>query len=369
MPDRFDLLDLRMMEGLEFYGLRNLTEVARKLGIPSETLRKRLRRRRSQIFLYTNIYHTNLGLKKAVVLAQAIPGYEELLYDSLKANDFWIYVNRCYGMNEGCLAVYTIPRDHTTDFEHFIQCLRKLRTARHVQTFWSTCFQKVHARCNWFDPVEKEWSFPWDKWVEEIPVQGTMLPYTLVDPKDFPIMGDEIDIFILKELEKKPTVGLVKLAKMLGISQQLVSYHYREHILARGLIESFAILDFRFDLKVSDMFLFIFKFDENEKLAMFASSLLDKPFVETLGKVLGENILIAHIYLPKLEFRNLIDALSRLIRLGLLQSYRYVIQDLRKAQRQTISYEYFKGGTWLYDHKKHIENLRNLVKKAVPAIP
>lgn len=359
----FDLLDLRMIEGLGVLGPRNITSLARRLGVPAETLRKRLRRLRSQVFLYANIYHTNLGLRKAVVLAQAVPGWEQLLFDCLKMNDFWIYVNRCYGINEGCIGFYTIPKEHAIEFEDFILELEKLRVANNTRISWSTCFQAVHARCNWFNPNEAKWIFRWDEWINEIPTRTTQLPYTLIDPRDFPVMADEIDVFILKELEKNPTVSLTDLATMLGISQQLAEYHYRKHIMARGLLESFDVFDFRFGMESSDWFYFFLTFDSLEKLAKLASSLLDKPFVRGLGKVLNAAGLIVNVYLPKPEFRNFIDALSKLINLGFLQSYSYIIQDLRKAQRQTISYEYFKNGSWIYDHSKHIQNLKDIVKR------
>lgn len=318
---------------------------------------------RSQVSLYANIYHTNLGLKKAVVHAQSIPGGEQLLFDSLKMNDFWIYVNRCYGINEGCLGIYTVPKEHANEFENFVLELEKLGLAKDIKIFWSTCFQAVHTRCNWFNPKDAQWIFNWEQWVNEIPTKRTQLPYTLIDPRDFPILADETDVFILKELEKDPTVSLVDLATKIGISQQLAEYHFKKHILARGLLESFDVLDFRFDMRASDMFFFFLTFKSSEKLARFAASLLDKPFVLGLGKILSKNALIAHIYLPRFEFRNFVDALSKLITLGLLQSYSYVIQDLRNAQRQTISYEYFKHRSWVYDHKKHIQNLRTLVKR------
>lgn len=358
----FDLLDLRIMEGIGTYGPRNITSLAKRLNVPAETLRKRLKRLRSKIFLHTNIYHTNLGLKKALVLAQSIPGQEQLLFDSFKANDFWIYVNRCYGINEGCFGLYTIPKDHVNQFKDFIRELEKLRLANHTEIFWSTCFQAVHARCKWYSPDDSQWIFNWDEWVREIPTKTTQLPHTLVDPQDFPVLADEIDVFILKELEKNPTVRLTKLATMLGISQQLVEYHYKKHIVARGLLESFEAFDHRFDMKSSDMFYFFLTFDTLQKLARFASSLFDKPFVLGLGKVLGQNAIFGHIYLPKLEFRNFVDVLSKLINRGLLQTYSYVIQDLRKAQRQTISYEHFKKGSWIYDHNRHIRNLNALAK-------
>ncbi len=358
----FDLLDLKMMEGIGTYGPRNITRLARRLNVPGETLRKRLKRLRSKVFLHANIYHTNLGLKKAVVLAQSIPGQEHLLFDSFKANDFWMYVNRCYGINEGCVGFYTVPKGYDNQFKEFVLELESLRLANHIKIFWSTCWQAVHARCKWYSPDYSKWIFDWDEWIREIPAETTQLPNTLVDPQDFPVLADEIDVFILKEFEKNPTVRLTKLAAMLNISQQLVEYHYKKHILARGLLESFEAYDYRFDMKSSDMFYFFLTFDSSQKLARFASSLLDKPFVLGLGKVLGQNSIIGHIYLPKLEFRNFIDVLSKLINLGLLQSYSYVIQDLRKAQRQTISYECFKNGLWIYDHDKHIRNLKALAK-------
>jgi hypothetical protein len=86
--------------------------------------------------------------------------------------------------------------------------------------------------------------------------------------------------------------------------------------------------------------------------------------VYIVGKVLNENIITTQMYLPRLEFRNLIDKLSGLIKKGLLQSYNYVIQDLRAGRwsRETIPYEFFKNGSWIYDHEKIIKELRDSVK-------
>lgn len=365
MSKQFDLLDVKILESLGIHGPRNITSLARKLGAPAETVRKRLKRIRSRTFLRTNvnIYHTNLGLKKAVVFAEAIPGYEDLLFESLKSHGFWIYLSRCYGMNEGCLGIYTIPRDHCTDFEEFISQLERLRFAKRVNLYWSTCFQSVNLRCNWFDSASKSWNFLWDKWIEEIPTMGTRLPFTLIDPLDFQVQGDKTDVLILKELEKDATVSFTRLAEMLGISPQLIRYHFYEHLVKRNLIESFQVTVFPFDRAISDMFYFIFRFDHGEKLAKFALSLMDKPFVYSIGKILKENALVANLYLPKVEFRRFVNILSSLIKAEFLRSYLYVIQDFKKTLRQTISYEYFENGGWVYEHEKHIERLQDLVKR------
>jgi DNA-binding Lrp family transcriptional regulator len=365
MPNQFDLLDVRILESLGVHGPRNITGLARTLGEPAETVRKRLQRIRSRNYLRThvNIYHTNLGLKKAVVIAEAIPGYEDVLFESLKINNFWIYLSRCYGIHEGCIGVYTIPRDHCADFELFLSELKQLNVTRKIDLYWSTCFQTVNLRCNWFDSESRSWSLLWDKWIEEIPTKGTRLPFTLIDPLDFTVEGDRTDVLILKELEKDATVSFTKLAKMLGMSPQLIRYHFYEHLVARNLIESFQVTVFPFDRTISDMFFFIFRFETGEKLAKFALSLMDKPFVYVLGKILEEDSLVANLYMPKYEFREFIDILSRLVKAGVLQSYLYVIQDLNKTLRQTISYEYFENGGWIYEHEKHMQSLLALAKR------
>jgi DNA-binding Lrp family transcriptional regulator len=100
MHKPFDMVDLKVLEALETYGPRNVTEVSRKLRMPAETLRKKLKRLNSQTFLRfnVNVYHANLGLRKAVVFAEAVPGYENALLDAFKINDFWTFLSRCYGM-------------------------------------------------------------------------------------------------------------------------------------------------------------------------------------------------------------------------------------------------------------------------------
>jgi len=367
MRNKLDFLDVNILEALGKYGPRNIAEVARLLGIPRGTILSRVKRMSSSFYLRlnTNVYHTNLGLKKAVVFAKATLGYEDLLFNCMKVNKFYIYLSRCYGMFEGCLGIYVIPKERTTKFEQFMQEIKKLGVAKNIRVFWSTCFHTVNRTTNWFDRVSEMWTFPWNRWIEEIPTKGSELPYTLVDPEDFPIKADETDLFVLKELEKDATISLSAIAKKLGTTLQNVHHHFKMHIIKDGLLEAFQIGIFPFERTTSDMFLFVFKFDNREKMARFALSLLDKPFVYTLGKVLGQNAIIVHIYLPKPEFRRFTENLSKLVRAGFLQNYDYVIQDIRpgKWSRETIPYKFFKNGSWVYDHNKHVKDLHNLVNQ------
>jgi DNA-binding Lrp family transcriptional regulator len=302
-------------------------------------------------------------MKKAVVFTKATPGQEDLLFNCLKVNNFYIYLSRCFGMFEGCLGIYVIPEENTKEFENFLAQLRKTGVAEDVQLLWSTCFHTVNLTRKWFNRHSETWTFPWDKWLEEIPCEESELPYTLKDPLSFILKADETDLFIVKELEKNATISLTAIARKLGTTLQNIHYHYEMHVIKNGLIETFQIGLLPFERKTSDMLFFVFRFDNNEKMAKFAQSLLDKPFVNIVGKVLGQNALVSQIYLPRTEFRNFVDALSKLAKTDFMQSYDYVFQDLRpeKWSRMTIPYDSFKDGSWAYDHSKHVKNLNDLI--------
>jgi DNA-binding Lrp family transcriptional regulator len=363
MHKPFDMVDLEVLEALAAYGPRNVTEVSRKLRVPAETLRKKLKRLNSQTFLRfnANIYLANLGLRKAVVFAEAVLGYESALLDAFKINDFWTFLSRCYGMFEGCVGIFAIPDGSRGAFEHFIRKLERSGLSKKSQIFWSTGFYSVHSKARWFNPKTKTWNFDWDGWTQEIETADTNLPQTLAEPRAFQVRADEIDVFILKELEKDATVSFKRLAERLDISPQLVRYHYYNHLIGGDLLEGFGVTVFHFGNDSESAF-FTFSFDEEQNLARFASSLLDKPFITGIGKILGKNQLYGHFYFPRSEFRRFLGILSKLIRSGLLRDYQYAIQDLSSSIRETIPYQCFKKGRWIYDHERYINILTKFLR-------
>jgi DNA-binding Lrp family transcriptional regulator len=360
-------LDVRILQALCEVGPRNLSKVARVVGISRKSLEFRIKRMRSnpQFFLrmHTAIYHTNLGLRKAVVVLEAEPGMEQLLFDCLLVNGFWLYVCRSYGIGESCTAIYAMPIEHCREFEEFINEIKRLGVAKTAQIYWSTCFQGGRITSDWFDSCKENWMFCWNDWIKEVQTQTTDLPYTLIEAKSYPNLADEIDIQMLMKLEKDATKSLSEIAKLLGISRQLAHFHFKNHLIKRNLIEGYEIFVMRYGDTHSVMVLFIISFHNYETLAKFARSLLDKFFVLTMGKILGENAFLVEVFLPTTEFRKFIDALSTLAKMKLVRNYKYAIQDLRIRRRQTISGKFFKGKSWVYNHKDYMKMLQQKVSK------
>jgi len=361
MHKMLDLVDLKAIEALATYGPRNVSGISRKLQIPAETLRKRIKRIYLKTFLrfHINVCHSNLGLVTGVVFAEAVPGYENALLDALKINDFWIFLCRGYGMFEGCFGIFPIPKERLEQFEQFINEIRRLGLAKRIQVFWTSFYHPTLSLCKWFDKKTKSWIFDWERWVQEVKNTNVNSLHFLETP-EVSIKADETDVLLIKELEKDATISLKKLAEKIGISAQLASYHYHKHVLSRKLLESFRITIFYFG-ENSDFSYFLFKFTESEKLANFASTLLDKPFVKTLGKIMGENKLYACLYFPRTEFRPFLEVLSQLIRDGFLESYQYIIQDLNNSAREIIPFQCFKEGKWMYNHERYINILQKFV--------
>ena len=367
MQAKLDHSDVKILEAVGTHGPRNLRLLASELGMKRGTVWKRVNRLSSRFFLelHVNPYHTNLGLKKAIVLAWAAPGKEDLLFDCMFVNDYRNFISRCYGPREGCFAVYVIPIDHISEFEEFLNAIEEFGLTSEMHVTWSTCFQNVNMTQKWFDASTESWTFSWDDWVDELRNEGTELPYTLKDPELFTNKADYIDIFIVKELEKDAAANFVDIAQKLNIPRQTVERHYAEHVLKRGLIESVQVMISPFDKReTSEPIFFNFRFRDKTQLAKFALSLLDKPFVHFIGKVLGETALVAYMhFLSKRDFRGFIRALSRVINGGFLHDYDYVFIDLDKRARETVRHDFFKNGVWLYDHAEHMKNVQNLVKK------
>jgi hypothetical protein len=355
-------VDVQVLEGLALYGPRNTSNVAAKLSTPTATLRRRINYLHSHfsLFLQGNIYHTNIGLRKVAVFAQSKPGYEELLYECLKCNDYWLYVSECVGSPK-CLAIYAIPAGREKEFEGFLEKLKQMDSVCDVEFYFSTCLQNVNVTGAWFDSTSEEWVFSWDSWLKEAMTNRKRLPYTLRDPDGYPQKADWIDIMILKEFEKNSAIKLKDIAKMLGTSLQRVKYHLDNHVTKEKMFEGPQIFADHFKGLSPDTYFFRFVFNNYDSLARFASSLLDKPFVRTVGKVYGMNQLLVQVYLPRQQLRNLVGALSKLVRIGLLSTYEYVIQDMAKTQRDTIPYQLFKDNKWIYDYEAHLEKLQSTV--------
>ena len=363
---KYNALDLIIIEALGKYGPRNIYRIARHLDIPESTVRYRIDalKRKRLLEMYTNIYHTNLGLKKSIVFAEINPKYHDLIQDFFSIIDYWVYMRRVHSSRDEFHTLYISPVEYIDKVNKFLDEMVGLGLIHSYKVIHSTCFQRVNPTTTWYDLKDNVWKFRWEELENDIENANISLPFTLKDPPRYPLLADWYDIMILKELEKDATITYDQIAEKIGTTIQNIYYHYKKHIISRKLIEDFQIYFRKFDARDSYMMFIVLEFSNYKYFAKTANALRNKPFAETLGKIIGKNKLYAVLNLPSYQFPNFFRELRNLISLGYIKDYEYRISHAQEwNRRQTISYKNFIDGKWSYPHDEYINILHKMHHK------
>jgi len=363
--DELDVVNAKIVEGLGRYGPRNISLVAKAIHLPITTVGFRLRKLITNGFLQLNalLDYSKLNLTRAVLIAENFRGNEELLWKAIDNVGYWTYISRCYGKYNGLYALFGFPIRYKEELQSYFAEAANLNVVSQNLLFWTTNPLEVNLNFKWFNFDKKEWVFSWREWLENVLGASSVLPECLRDVDVKPAAFDEIDLLMLKELSKDATVEFTELAKIVHITPQGVRYRFNNHIVQQGLIRGYDIAIFPFPPQICDMCSFVIRFKDEKALGKFANALQDKPFVLNYAKILRQNALVVHFYVPKKEFPNLMQFLNGLAEKDIVESFFYVSLDLASFKRQTISYEHFKDGEWTYDFGQRLENLRKLAKK------
>jgi DNA-binding Lrp family transcriptional regulator len=361
-----DPTNAKILEGLSRHGPRNISALAKSIGLPPSTVTFRMKKlmKEGLLTIRTNLDYCKLGLMKAVLIAESKLGQEKKLQQVIDNLDYWTYTVRCYGKYDGYYTIFAFPAEYRREMEEYLGEAAQLKAFSSYIFYRTTNFTEVIPDFDWFDFQSKSWNFHWKRWIdEEVPNGSERLPRELMEPKTYPIQVDETDVLILKELHKDGTAKFTELAEVANMTPQGVRYRYNRHIVGRSLITDYQVARLRYPLPTSDMCCLIVDFENEDKLAKFANSLQNKPFIFAYGKVIGKHSIVVHTYTPKTEFSKLIDSMNRLTEKKLTRSFLYITLDVASFKRQTISHEFFKDNRWTYDHEKRLERLREVTSK------
>jgi DNA-binding Lrp family transcriptional regulator len=361
--DALDEINAKILEGLGAYGPRNVSALAKKLGLPSTTVAFRLSKlvRENGLQMRARSNFQKLGLKRAVVFAEARPGKEKILGNLVNSLHYWTYSIRCFGKFNGIYALLGFPEEFAKEFEDYFVKALKMGILDNYAFYWTTELCEMPPNFRWFDFKRRSWGFKWKLWEKELKQASDILSSRLLDPEAYPILVDKTDLLLLKELEKDGAMEFTELAKVVAMTPEAVRYRFQDHILKRGLIADYEISIFPYPYQSSDMSSFVIEFKDKNALAKFSNSLTGKPFILNYTKVIGQNKLIVHFYVPKIEFLNLVDAINNFIETGIIERFFHVVLDISSYKRQTASYEFFEKNKWTYDQEDAIQNLKKIL--------
>jgi len=364
-----DPTNAKIIEGLGKNDPRNMLSLARNIGLPPTTVAFRVKGLMKEGFLKVRakLNSPKLGLMKAVLIADTNHGFTDTLFKAIENVGYWTYIARCYGKFNGFYAVFSFPHKYKAALEDYFRRAKRLGAVSNYVLFWTSNIFEVARNFDLFDFKRKVWNFQWQKWSSEVSMSSATLPERLTDPKSYEVKVDQTDLLILKELEKDGLKDFTQLSKVVQITPQAVRHRFNEHIAKRKLIVEYEVSIFPYPMQVSDLCAFVFDFTDESALAKFANSLAGKPFVLNYAKVIGKNSLIVHFYVTKSEFSNFVESLNRLIMNEIIQNFFYVTIDMASFKRQTVSYEYFRDGEWVYNSIEQIEKLTKIMPLTLKA--
>jgi DNA-binding Lrp family transcriptional regulator len=353
-----DPINAKIIEGLGEHP-RNLSLLAEKIGFPSSTVAFRLKAliRQGYLTVRAKLNSPKLGLMKVAVIADTNRGFSDTLLKAIENVGYWSYIAGCYGKFNGFYALLSFPFAYKPELEDYFEKAKMLGATSDYVLLWTTNIYEVAPNFDWFDFKRKAWNFVWQEWVEGVQSSSDVLPKRLVDPENFKVDVDYLDLLILKELEIDGFRDFTQLSKVVKITPQAVRHRYYQHVIGRNLITGYEVAIFPYPLQVSDLCAFILDFPDQKALAKFANSLVDKPFVLSYAKVVGKNSLLVHFYVPKTEFSNFMASLNSLTVEEIVQDLFHVSIDVKSFKRQTVSYEHFQDGRWEYNHAEEIKKL------------
>jgi DNA-binding Lrp family transcriptional regulator len=361
--DALDETNAKILEGLGAHGPRNISSLAKELKMSPNTVAFRISKLVEESGLKVRVRPNfqKLGLRRAVVFTEAKPGKEKTLRSLVENLPYWTYIVRCFGKFNGVYALFSFPAEFRKELEDYFKEISKQNFLENYAVHWVTDFCEIPPNFRWFDFEKRGWNFKWQQWLKEIEHSAETLPKRLFDPETHPILADNTDLLILKELEKNGSIEFKKLAKIVDMTPEAVRYRFQNHVLKRGLIADYEISVFPYPYQSSDLASFAIDFKDQAALARFVNALTNKPFVLNYTKVTGQNKLIAHFFTPKIEFSRLIDSLNQLIEMHIVERFFHVVLDIPSYKRRTVSYEFFEKNKWTYNHQEILRGLKKVL--------
>ena len=221
----------------------NINLIARTLGVYKETVRYRVKNKilRKGFDLQATVDCEALGLVRIAVKAKLSGAFEPFAkqlfyslselsylasYQQAMPDDFW-------------MLHFSVPLEFQMELEDFIINLKELGIFTSVDFLEFDWFRNAPMKAEYYDFESNRWDFDWTSSSDRAGMsQGTKHKSRKID---------WIDLLILKELEIDATSSLREIRDSLAskkngdLKYQTLEWHYRTHVLRKGLIKGYTI--------------------------------------------------------------------------------------------------------------------------------
>ncbi len=269
------------------------------------------------------------------------------LFRSLNTSAYLIHFSKILPQGH-FVALFCLPEGRIEEFTSFLEKLkqRKIFAAFNLDLVLAQRHKTMDP--SFFNFRTDLWNVDWQK-------MKSLRASPLAPEKRQPeILADDIDMLIIKELQKDARQHVVGIARKLKLNPKMLEYHYRTHVMKEGLIPGFRVRwmkDSDEPLAHSTIVVRLtFKGLESEQYKNTQSAMNKLPYL-WVEDLLEPRTYIATLSIPLSDFTPTMNYINGELQfLGPNVEMGYL--GVEDSENYTIPYHMFSNGEWQFDVKK-----------------
>jgi DNA-binding Lrp family transcriptional regulator len=346
-----------ILDAVKKFGPRNISLIARQTGIPRETVRVRLLnllpRYGFVVRMLPNYY--KLGLTRYFGYLRFPRQFADKAKELLRLlgkKSYLMYWGKVLMRNEFVVIVtppYRFEKEYLDLFE-------ELADAGVLDDYW---FRKVrayghpHASYRYFDFGNGKWSDqPVNDGEDEF---DEVLVNEINEAERAQYIVDSLDLKILQQLQYDALKDITEIAGELGVHPRVVSYHFNEHVVRKGLVAGWMVsyVPTQTVEKGAGKFWMLSKPLNLHELRQLIRDLARPPASCQSYNVLDNGSVAMH-FVPTSDM----SAVAQ--KLGNMGNLEGELMVLSEAKMYLITIELFHGNTWLMSNNDVTTMLKQL---------
>jgi DNA-binding Lrp family transcriptional regulator len=246
------------------------------------------------------------------------------------------------------VALFALPAGKGPEYLNLLEALRQRRIIASYQFNEVLVEQHKPMDPSFYNFQSDRWEVDWQK-VRNLP--GIQLGAVRAQPKQ---EADEIDMLIIKELQQDALQHVVGIAKKVKVHEKTMEYHYRTHIVKKGLIPRYRVRWMRDVMKTlahsTAYTRLTFRELNPQELKRVQKTVSKIPFLWA-EHLLKDGTYIATLSIPMVDFVETGSFLNDELQfLGPKVEFGYM--KAGDSSNFTIPYDMFVDGEWKFDVKR-----------------
>jgi DNA-binding Lrp family transcriptional regulator len=332
----------------------NINQISRVIGVYKETVRYWYKNLLKDGFtVQTAPDYERLGMKRVVMIVELGEAFESYADSFMCAlGDLCYVVSFAKTLPDGFYTVNaSVPLECLNSWTEFMLSLKETGVFRSMSSMVLDWVRNVPMKAGMYDFHERRWDFDWSKRTAGPPSAD----FKAAAREEF----DSTDLAIIEQLQLDADVQLTDMAKSLKMNPKTLAWHYRTHVLGRGLLKGYIVnwmgtgYDHETEKPIhkkhryTPVEIFADGLDQDEKIEL-VRSVAQLPYAWLEG--CGQRSYYAKIVFPNEEFTEALDFLGQMVKISKRKA-RCLTIDQAHALWFTLPSQYYeeKRQRWAFD--------------------